>query len=272
MHEAAYRALGLPHTYEKIETRADELPARVAALRAGAFAGLNVTVPHKSRVLELADVVEPSAAATGAANTLVRTSDGAIHAHNTDAPALREELVRLAGDPIVFRGRSALVLGSGGAARAAIFALGQLGVGRVTVRARSEKKDLAAVLTASVVGSPAVVAGGNTPTLAFEPLVAPSTEAADLCAIVQATTAGMHGSAAPGELVADAVAWASVPASCVVYDVVYVPPLTPLVQRASARHLSADSGLGMLVGQGALAFELWLGIRPPRDVMRRALG
>ena len=261
MHGAAYRALGLPHAYEKLETTAEELPARVDALRAGTYAGLNVTVPYKSRVLELVDAIDPSAAATGAGNTLVRGPDGAVRAYNTDAPALREELVRLADDAALFRGRTALVLGSGGAARAAIFALGQLGVARVIVRARKDKKELHDVLEAS----------GAQATLSFEPLAAPQAEPADLCAVVQATTAGMDGSSVPGDIVADAVGWATLPQACVVYEVVYAPPRTPLIERATARGLAADSGLGMLVGQGALAFELWLGVKPPRDVMRRAL-
>lgn len=263
MHTAAYRALGLPHVYEKIETSAEELPARIAALRDGTFAGLNVTVPHKTQVLPLVDAIDPSAGATGAANTLVRASDGAVRAYNTDAPALRDELVRLAsGEPARFQGRSALVLGSGGAARAAIFALGLLRVGRVIVRARKEKKELAQVLEAS--GSPAA--------LSFEPLATPGPELEDLVAIVQATTAGMDGSSVGGDVVAEAVDWRTVPSDCVVYDVVYAPPRTPLVARAQARGLATDSGLGMLVGQGALAFELWLGVKPPRDVMRAALG
>ena len=268
MHEAAYRALGLPHTYEKIETSVEELPACIDALRSGSFAGLNVTVPYKSKVLDLVDTMDPSAAATGAANTLVRAPDGTIHAHNTDAPALRDELVRLANDPAAFYGRSALVLGSGGAARAAIFALGQLGVARVIVRARTEKPNLADVLRADGLRA----SGRPAATLSFEPLSPPVAEPDDLRAIVQATTAGMHGSAVAGEIVADAVGWATVPSSCAVYDVVYAPARTPLIERASAHGLVADSGLGMLVGQGALAFELWLGVRPPRDVMRGALG
>lgn len=263
MHGAAYRALGLPHTYEKLETSIGELPHRVAALRAGTFAGLNVTVPHKTNVLELVDAVDPSVSATGAANTLVRV-DGGVRAHNTDAPALREELVRLAGnDRARFRGRTAIVLGTGGAARAAIFALGQLGVGRVIVRGRSRKDDLAGVLATSAPGA----------RLSFEPLEArepTAAEPADLVAIVQATTAGMTG-AAPGAVVADAIAWASVPPDCVVYDVVYAPPRTELLDRAQARGLTNDGGLGMLVLQGALAFELWLGVRPPIEVMRAAL-
>lgn len=262
MHCAAFGALGLPHTYDKLETSIEELPDRVRALRAGTFAGLNVTVPHKKSVLALVDSIDASAAATGAANTLVRAAAGAVRAHNTDAPALRDELVDLSGGADCFRGRSAIVLGTGGAARAAIFALGQLGVGRIVVRGRRIEEDLGAVLEAS----------GSAGRIAFEPLVAPMAEPEDLVAIVQATTAGMHGSSVPGELVADAIAWSTVPPDCAVYDVVYAPERTLLLERAEARGLATAGGLGMLARQGALAFELWLGIAPPLDVMRAALG
>jgi len=261
MHGAAYRALGLRHVYEKLETNAEELASRVDALRAGTFAGLNVTVPHKTPVLSLVDTLDASARAMGAANTLVRSPSGEVRAYNTDAPALREELARLATSAGVFEGRSAIVLGTGGAARAAIFALGQLGVSRVIVRGRREREDLTGVLAKSRPSA----------RLEFEPLDTPAVPD-DLVSIVQATTAGMAGSSVPGELVADAIAWAQVPPDCVAYDVVYAPEVTPFVVRAKDRGLSTASGLGMLVRQGALAFELWLGIEPPLDVMRAALG
>jgi shikimate dehydrogenase len=259
MHAAAYAALGMPHAYERIETSAEEVALRVEALRRGDFAGLNVTVPHKTRVLSLVDEIDPSAKATGAANTLVRVPAG-VRAHNTDAPAIARELVRLRGSGS-FAGTSAVVIGSGGAARAAIYALGTLGVARVIVRARREVPALADVL----------VAAGSRATLSFSAFSAPAEEPSDLSAIVQATTGGMEGAPLDGQTVAGVVAWDSVPGSCVVFDVVYAPPRTPLVDRAAARGLTSDGGLGMLVGQGALAFELWLGVAPPLDVMQTAL-
>lgn len=262
MHGAAYAALGLPHHYEKLETSTDELAQRVDALRAGTYEGLNVTVPHKRAVLALADEIDATAQATGAANTLVRLPSGAIRAYNTDAPALRDELVELAGGRERFVGRSAIVFGTGGAARAAVFALGELGVGRVIVRARRRDDDLANVLRAS----------GSSATLSFELLGEQLADPFDVVAIVQATTAGMNGSGVPGEVVADAVDWAGLPADCVAYDVVYAPPRTAFVERAEARGLAAASGLGMLVRQGALAFERWLGVAPSLSVMRSALG
>jgi shikimate dehydrogenase len=269
MHGAAYRALGLPHTYEKIATTEAELGDRVAALRGGTYAGINVTVPHKTNVLALVDEIDPSARTTGAANTLVRTATGGVRAHNTDAPALVEELARLAPERSLFRGRSALVLGSGGAARAAIFALAALGIGHVIVRARRDNQELASILRD--VRSPED--GRERATISFEPLAsgALAPERSDLAAIVQATTAGMQGAPAPGDVVADAIAWSTVPRDCVVLDVVYAPPRTPILERAAEQGLANDGGIGMLARQGALAFELWLGIPAPFDVMRDAL-
>ena len=138
MHAAAFRALGLPHTYEAVRVPADAVPEIVARLRRGEFDGLNVTVPHKERVLSLVDALDERARVAGAANTLVRAADGRVIAHNTDAPALAAELSRLAGACAWPAGARALVLGSGGAARAAIAALGaHLGVREIAVRARA---------------------------------------------------------------------------------------------------------------------------------------
>jgi shikimate dehydrogenase len=248
MHAAAYRALGLEHTYERIDTPHDQLPHRVAELRHHDLDGINVTVPHKQAVLELVDEIAPSARAIGAANTLLRDAAGRIVAHNTDAPALTEEILRLlASDPPT--AGSAVVIGSGGAARAAVFALGTLGFRHIEVRARRPLE-------------------GAEHALIQAPLLAPARERDDLAVIVQCTTAGMdHG--APGTVAVDAIAWDTVPPHCIAYDVVYAPPLTPFLQRA--RHLRHDNGFGMLVAQGAIAFELWLGVAPPRDVMRAAL-
>jgi shikimate dehydrogenase len=262
MHAAAYRELGMPHRYEKIETSEEELPERVAALRAGTFAGLNVTVPHKTKVLAFVDEIDPSARATGAANTLVRIGESRVRAFNTDAPALADELAELAGDRAAFEGKRALVLGTGGAARAAIFALGELGVRAVTVRGRTPRADLADVLAAAAPSA----------TLAFEPLAAASAEAPDLVAIVQATSAGMHGGPSPsGDAIVGAVAWDTLSASCVAYDVVYAPPDTAFLGAAAARGLRHAGGLGMLVRQGALAFERWLGVAPSLAAMRSAI-
>ena len=260
MHGAAFRALGLPHTYEAIRASAVDLPHVVTRLREGAYQGVNVTVPHKERVLDLVDAKDDSAAVAGAANTLVRDVDGRVTAHNTDAPALAGELRRVSGGD-VSHGAQALILGSGGAARAAILAVGRyLGVRDIVVRARAfadpERE------RAFRQSSPVPIA-----TETWFPRA--QTEQRTRL-LVQATSAGMRG-AAPGEDVASAVDWSALPNDAVAIDVVYAPRDTPWLRAARTRGLRADDGLGMLARQGGLAFELWLGVAAPFDVMREAL-
>lgn len=268
MHEAAYRAHGLPHTYEALLTPEAALPAVVADLRRGVFAGLNVTVPHKVRVLALADEVDPLAARVGAANTLA-LRDGRVVAYNTDVPALAEELRDLAPERGArWASSHAVVLGAGGAARGAVVALvSSLGVARVTVVARRGAEALVAALRGTsngtdliAVSHPLQGAEGGLPPLDLS--------FADT--LVQATSAGMTGASA-GERLTDSLAWPTAPSGLVALDAVYAPPATPFLRAARQRGLRAESGLGMLAGQGALAFALWLGLPSPRDVMLQAL-
>jgi shikimate dehydrogenase len=247
LHAAAYRALGLPHGYEAVRVTPAELPAVVQQLREGRYDGLNVTVPHKQAVLALADDVDATAREVGAANTLALTS-GRVVAFNTDATALGRELSALAGERDWTLGR-ALVLGSGGAARAALRTLAHdLGCRDVVVRSRSSAPP-----------------GGT-----GQPWWPDAASEAPTRTVVQATSAGMEG-ADPGDAAAGAVAWDALPHDAVALDVVYAPPDTPFLRAARARGLRAANGLGMLARQGALAFEIWLGIPAPLEVMRAAL-
>lgn len=245
MHAAAFRALGLPHTYEAVRVTAAEVPAMVQALRDGTFAGLNVTVPHKMRAAALADELRTEGA--DAANTLVRTDDGRVVAYNTDVPALAQELQALAGAGRTpwLDGRS-LILGSGGAARAALLALSSLGATDVAVRARKS--------------------GG----MATQSWLPSRESEARTRVVVQATSAGMSG-ADPGDAVVGAVAWDALPAGAIALDVVYAPPQTAFLRSAAASGLACANGFGMLARQGALALELWLGVPAPLEVMLAAL-
>jgi shikimate dehydrogenase len=262
IHTAAYRALGLDHRYELHDVPDQTTLAQgVAAVRAGELAGANVTVPWKREALALADRGEPSAADVGAANVLARDRAGAVVAHNTDVMALVEEVGALCSAP-----RRALVLGSGGASLAAVAALRELGTRTIGVSARKWTPELerarwphareleklgAEVLSWSNEGGPL------------------ASFAQDSDVIVQATSAGMHG-AGPGEDVARVIPWARLRGASVAYDLVYNPSDTPFLEHARAAGLVARGGLGMLVAQAAHAFELWLGVAPPRDPMLSA--
>jgi shikimate dehydrogenase len=257
IHHAAYRALGLPHRYELIDAPTEvELATAVAALRRGEIAGANVTIPWKRAALRLADVADASAAEIGAANVLVKSAERGIVAYNTDVLALRDELAALVSAP-----RRVLVIGSGGAALAAVASARRLGaeVGVVARRYQLnadggvEGGDEMAALAAVPLPWPA--AGGSERFLDFA-------RRAEL--VVQATSAGMHG-ADGGDAVADLTPWAELPEHAAAYDLVYNPAETPFLARARAAGRRAQGGLGMLVGQAQAALELWLGKSTPRQ-------
>jgi shikimate dehydrogenase len=263
IHQAAYQALGLAHRYELLDTPDEAaLAAAVAEVRRGTIRGANVTIPWKRHALALADRAEPSAADVGAANVLARAPDGSVVAHNTDVAALAEEIAALA-----LRPARALVLGAGGAALAAVAALGRLGTREIGVSARrfaAGTPEAGWPLSAELGRLGAVLVPWASPgSAAFQDFATRSQ------VIVQATSAGMHG-AAPGGEIADVLPWDRLDLGTAVYDLVYNPRQTELVRRARARGFKASDGLGMLIGQAALAFELWLGVAPPRDAMWRA--
>jgi shikimate dehydrogenase len=263
IHGEVYRAHQLPHRYFTIDCPDEtSVEAAVGRLRSAELAGLNVTVPWKRLALRLADEVDTSAASTGAANVLLRKSDGRVVAHNTDVPALAERLVAgLAG-----RQGSALVLGNGGAALAAVAACRAAGLTPVTVSARSwlssvpreQWRDRSDFDAASVSLLPWDQHDSRSEALW-----------SDACCLVQATSGGMRGKAG-GEQLAEWVPWQLLPQHCFVYDVVYNPAVTPLLEAAQRRGLAAEGGLSMLIGQAALAVQLWLGIEAPREAMTRA--
>jgi shikimate dehydrogenase len=281
MHAAAYAALGLPHVYRAMAVTREELPAVVQQLREGRLEGINVTVPYKRHVLEYVDSIDRTAEIVGAANTLVRRPDGGVVAHNTDMPAIAEELRRLSdparrpGAPSElpatdWRNGCALVLGTGATARSAIVALAcELAVAEIVVRGRAFDDRDAANRFRAEIGE--LLAGrGSTPPLRLEPWDASRATERTIAAVVQATSLGMTG-ADPGEAAVQAVDWASLPPSAVALDVVYAPPVTPFLRAALAHRLRAANGLGMLARQGAIAFELWLGRPAPFDAMLEAL-
>jgi shikimate dehydrogenase len=261
IHAAAYAELGIDARYELVDAP-DEAAVRraVAAVRSGEVAGANVTVPWKQLALELADRADASASDVGAANVLVRDSSAEVVAHNTDVPALAAELTRLAGSPGV-----AVVLGAGGAALAAVAAARRVGA---EVRVSARRFD-AAVPDAEWPNAAALRR------LGAELLAWPRGMGAVLDAavgaqvVLQATSAGMSG-ASSGAGVADVVPWSRLAPGAVAYDLVYNPSVTPFLERATAAGITASGGLGMLVGQAAFAFELWLGKEAPRSPMERA--
>ncbi len=233
MHDAAFRALGLEHRYELVDVPAEGLGRAFEALRADDALGANVTTPHKSAAVALVDDLSPAAAQVRAVNTVVRR-DGRTIGHNTDLPAIVEELGRLGT-----RFEHAVVLGAGGAARALIQALREAGVGRVTPVART----------------PVDGAAG------WESLPRLLTEAQ---LVVNATPVGTAGDDTP-------IPAALLRPDLSVLDLVYRPSPTRLVREARERGATARAGAGVLLGQGRRSLELWLDVAAPVERMRAAL-
>jgi shikimate dehydrogenase len=239
MQNAALAALGLNDwTYQRLPVPPELFGETVRGLPGSGFAGANVTIPHKEAALALASVATPEATAIGAANTLSFGGDGAIHADNTDGAAIRQ---------VVPEGGRALVLGAGGSARAAVWALKQAGAD-VTIWNRTPER---AVALGEALGAWPWTADQPTETL------------------VNCTAVGLEEADDPftdlpitPELLRRAT---------LVVDLAYGAAETALVRAARAAGVATVDGREILVRQGALSLARWTGRQAPLDVMRAAL-
>lgn len=250
MQAAALAEAGLSDwTYTALPVPPAELVAAVQALRQPGHAGANITVPHKQAIVPLLDGVTPVARAIGAVNTVIKQPDGALLGHNTDAAGFLADLYAL---DVHISNRPVLVLGAGGSARAVVAACAGVGA-RIRLLARRREQ--------------AEALGGLAPVAIFDWNALDLLQACDNVAlIVNCTPIGMapHTAASPW------LAGTPFPPGAFVYDLVYNPAETQLTRDAQTEGLRAATGLGMLVEQGALAFELWTGQAAPRVTMRRA--
>jgi shikimate dehydrogenase len=250
IHNAALTALGMDcWRYQALPVPEELLAETTRALGPAGFAGANVTIPHKQAALALADRSSTTARAIGAANTLTFAPDGTIAAENTDAPGLIAALEQLVGLPAR---PSALVLGAGGSARAAVWALCEAGAREVSVWNRTPER---AAKLARELGAHAV------------------TEPARADLLVNCTSVGLERSASePEELNQLGLTFDQVGEYSYVVDMVYRSGPTPLLAAAREHGARTLDGLEILVAQGALSFELWTGRAAPLEVMRRAAG
>jgi shikimate dehydrogenase len=266
IHGAAYRFLGVTAEYvlRDVPSEAGVL-AEVDRIRRGEIAGANVTVPWKQVALRAADVLDESARVTRAANVLSRDPAGRVVAHNTDAWGLADELELYKTElgAVGAERDTALVVGNGGAALAAVVGCGYAGFSRVIVAARKWEASLER--SAWPLAAEFEALGAH-----CVPLAAASwqADAARILAVVQATSAGMKGMAG-GQLLADTLELHRLPRS-IAYDLVYNPSVTPFLEAARAAGHLARGGLGMLVEQAARALEIWFGVRPPRAPLLEA--
>ena len=259
MHTAAFAALGIAEewSYEAVDIEPERFAEGIAELRERGFAGVNVTVPHKRAAFELADDRSGAVAAIGAANTLT-FADGRIRADNTDASGL------IAALPPEFDagGAEILVLGAGGSARAAVWALDRAGA-RVTIANRTERK---AIDLARELGTYALEGVGAEERIDIAPF--------DL--VVNCTSIGLakEGAARPGpgaDLKALRLRADQLVAPLVVVDLVYGSEPTELAATCTSGGATLIDGLEILARQGADSFRVWVGREPPIEIMRDAI-
>lgn len=259
--QAALDYCGLDVRYELLEAEERLLPSVVEGLRVPQSLGANVTVPYKEKVVHLADSLDDLARAVGAVNTIVN-EDGSLMGYNTDVDGFLAALSRAEFEP---RGKVAVVLGAGGAARAVCFALVRERLAMLMVanrtRARAERlvKDLARYAWEAGFVTQMVVVPWEEDWL--------KGAVARCQLVVNCTTLGMRHTPAEGRspLTEDMLG-----GGVLVYDLVYNPRETPLLKMAKRAGAKTIDGLAMLVYQGAAAFKLWTGKEPPLEVMFQA--
>jgi len=273
MFNAAFKALDMSWRYDALPVSADDLEATIKSLRAGQLRGINVTVPHKQAVIPLLDVIRPEAKAVGAVNTITVVGEDVprLHGTNTDVLGFYKDLTRHLPSPRPHHSQ-ALILGAGGAARAAAYVLATLGYQTfIACRTPAHGLELIRDVQIGLATSNTFIRGQidstqwrmQMRTLAWDRIgdIAPSATL-----IVNCTPVGMWPEV-------DQSPWPDgVPISpdAIVYDMVYRPRQTRLLQQALAAGAQAISGLGMLVQQGAEAFRIWTGQEAPLEVMYAA--
>jgi shikimate dehydrogenase len=252
MHNAAFRALNLGFVYVPFHVRPAQLRAAVAGVRALGIAGINVTVPHKERVMRFLDSVSETGQRAGAVNTIVHR-DGRLHGENTDVTGFLRAL-----DEVKFRVRGAhvLMIGAGGSARAVLAALEEGHAATVTIANRTVRR--AQQLVRYCAAAEMQVAATGLTSLEDAALLS----SVDL--VVNASSVGLRGERF------FPLGYAATPRNCLFFDLLYGRPTDFLKAAGRARRRTVD-GTGMLLHQGAAAFTLWTGRRAPLAVMRRAL-
>lgn len=235
MHRAAFASAGIEGRYELVPAPPDALADAFARCREAGWRGVNVTIPHKERVLHLCDAVDPMAKRVGAVNTVTFDGGNALGS-NTDVAGFSKALFHVSGfEP---SGAHALVLGAGGAARAVVVGLQDLGAGRIQVANRDPVRAQALARELGVEAVPLSSVEEHTPVL-----------------IVNATSVGLDGRPTP---FFDRLPFAR---CYLAYDVIYAPPVrSPFLQVAYRHRCRCVDGRGMLAWQGALAFERWTGV------------
>jgi shikimate dehydrogenase len=250
MQNAAFEALQLDYIYVPLPVHPDDLAQAVAGLKALNFAGANVTIPHKVAIMPYLDEIDSSAQLIGAVNTIV-IKEGKSIGYNTDAQGFIQSLT---AKNVNIAGKSVVILGAGGAARAIICGLIQHGIDQITIGARNRAKAEDFIKSFPNPTNMQACGWNESPF---------NNRLRDCNILVNCTPVGMDADKKE-EL---PIIWNNVNTKAVVCDLIYNPPITEFLVSAQDRGHMIINGSGMLVEQGALAFELWTGKPAPRKIM-----
>lgn len=261
MQNEAFKALGLNSYYIDIPIPPERFKKLVRSLKNSPLNGFNLTVPHKEIILKALDSVDPEARRMGAVNTVLVKSNGKrkkLIGYNTDAYGFSKALKKEAGFNV--GGKSVLILGAGGAARACVYALLKEGARRVVIANRTVSKAKRLIRDFSKIKTPGktkLSAIGKTPPLSLPEF--------DL--IINSTSLGLKGS----DPLPINLTKSPNQKSVLIFDLIYNPSRTKLLREASKRGYRTMNGLAMLLYQGARSFEIWTGKRAPINIMRKTL-
>lgn len=242
MHNAALENAGIEGNYAVFETPPEKLEEQVNFFKEQRFRGFNVTIPHKLEIMKFLDSIDDFAKAVGAVNTVVIDENKKLYGYNTDVYGFVQAI------PVEIRenltGTKAAVIGAGGAAKAVLAGLREMGIAEIIVFARNPKSG--------------------------EELLTENIELSKFSIVVNTTPVGMYGKN-EGISPLSEKSVSTLPADAFIYDIIYKPRKTRLIEIAEKRDLKTLDGLEMLVLQGAKSFEFWTGQKPSVDVMREAL-
>ncbi len=251
IHNAAFTRMGLDYIYVPFHVKEEELGKAIEGMRALNIRGLNVTIPHKVNIIPLLDELDPLAKKIGAVNT-VTNDDGVLKGSNTDASGFLRALLERGIEP---KGKNVVILGAGGASRAISFILAERGAYLVILNRRLERAEELARWLSQIFGREVralELVEGN---------LARVLDGTDI--LVNATSMGMSPNISQTPLASKLLG-----PGLIVFDIVYNPIKTRLLREAEEAGAESVSGVDMFVWQGALAFERWIGVKAPLELMR----
>ncbi len=251
MHNAAFELLGLDYCYIPFNVHPDNLRTAAAAIKILNIGGVNITIPHKEAIIPYLDELDREAELIGAVNTILN-KDGKLIGYNTDGKGFVKSLKEKSG--IVPKGKSVIIIGAGGAARAIAFSLALEGAEKLLINdiVGEKAKELSCAVSTKT----------STEAIYIKDL---KEGIGEVDILINATPLGMRKED-PLPVLPELLSQ-----GLFVYDIVYNPPETSLLKEAKKRGAKTLGGLGMLLHQGMLSFKIWTGKEPPIDVMRKAL-